>query len=357
LTRGNFFIKYANVIPVKGASNYILCDLQKCNFWTIDEFAYKLFTKYINKPVKEILQENKKDSKKILEYFSFFESKELAFFSNNPEYFPDLNLEWDEPYEITNLIIDYNKSSGFVKQLTKALSNMVVFSTQIRVFEILTCEDLFVLLDVISNQPTRSFELILPYSNSFTMPFLKKITLDYDRLVLINFFNAPSLDKMHFREDSFGRIFFSTSSIYSEKNCGINHKSLFVVNYKMFTESTEFNSCLNRKISIDQDGEIKNCPSMKQSFGNIKTKTLMEAMLHPDFKKMWTVNKDKIDVCKDCEFRYICTDCRAYLDDPKDIYSKPLKCGYNPYSGEWSEWSTNPLKQKSINHYELQDII
>ncbi len=57
------------------------------------------------------------------------------------------------------------------------------------------------------------------------------------------------------------------------------------------------------------------------------------------------------------EFRYICTDYRAYVEDPEDILSKPLKCGYNPYTGEWSEWSTNPLKQKAIDIYGMRDMV
>lgn len=66
---------------------------------------------------------------------------------------------------------------------------------------------------------------------------------------------------------------------------------------------------------------------------------------------------DQIHICKDCEFRHICTDCRAYIEDPDDIYSKPLKCGYNPYTGEWAEWSTNPLKQKAIQYYGMEELM
>jgi len=32
----------------------------------------------------------------------------------------------------------------------------------------------------------------------------------------------------------------------------------------------------------------------------------------------------------------ILSDKRAYLTEPENIYSKPLKCGYNPYTGEWA---------------------
>jgi len=129
------------------------------------------------------------------------------------------------------------------------------------------------------------------------------------------------------------------------------------MNIESFTEAQHHNTCLNRKISIDSEGNIKNCPSMKESYGNIRDTTLQEALEKPGFKKYWNINKDQVEVCKDCEFRYICTDCRAYLEAPENIYSKPLKCGYNPYTCEWEEWSTNPLKQKAIEYYGMQGLV
>jgi hypothetical protein len=49
----------------------------------------------------------------------------------------------------------------------------------------------------------------------------------------------------------------------------------------------------------------------------------------------------------------MCSDCRAYVENPNDLYSKPLKCGYDPYTTKWEEWSTHPLKQDAINYYGL----
>lgn len=97
---------------------------------------------------------------------------------------------------------------------------------------------------------------------------------------------------------------------------------------------------------------------MCKSYGNIKDTRLEEALQHKDFKKYWSLTKDNIEVCKDCEFRYICTDCRAFTEqshssnDGLDI-SKPLKCGYDPHTGKWQEWSTNPLKQRAIKYYGI----
>ena len=96
---------------------------------------------------------------------------------------------------------------------------------------------------------------------------------------------------------------------------------------------------------------------MSQSFGNIKDTTLKATLNHKDFKKYWNISKDQIEVCKDCEFRYVCTDCRAYIDEPENVLSKPLKCGYNPYTALWEDWSTNPLKQNAITYYEMEGVV
>jgi len=63
---------------------------------------------------------------------------------------------------------------------------------------------------------------------------------------------------------------------------------------------------------------------MAESFGNIQDTTLEEALNKEGFKKYWDITKDQIEVCKDCEFRYICTDCRAYVEKPE----APLSFGY-----------------------------
>jgi SPASM domain peptide maturase of grasp-with-spasm system len=154
----------------------------------------------------------------------------------------------------------------------------------------------------------------------------------------------------------FGIIISTQESINSSASCGVVHPAYFTMNIPHYTESLAHNTCLNRKISIDIEGNIKNCPSMKESFGNIKDTTLEEAINKPGFKKYWNITKDQITKCKDCEFRHVCTDCRAYLENPDDMYSAPLKCGYDPYTCEWEEWSTNPLKQQAIAHYGMREF-
>jgi SPASM domain peptide maturase of grasp-with-spasm system len=97
----------------------------------------------------------------------------------------------------------------------------------------------------------------------------------------------------------------------------------FAINVRHFAEAQAWNTCLNRKIAISADGYVKNCPSMPKSFGHISTTSLDAALAADGFKDVWGITKDQVKICRDCEFRYICTDCRAYRQDEADILSQP----------------------------------
>ncbi len=72
---------------------------------------------------------------------------------------------------------------------------------------------------------------------------------------------------------------------------------------------------------------------MLENYGSINKISIEEIIKTENFKKFDKITKDQIKVCKDCEFRYICTDCRVFVEG--NIHSKPLKCNYNPYKTKW----------------------
>lgn len=130
-------------------------------------------------------------------------------------------------------------------------------------------------------------------------------------------------------------IYYTSDIIASENCCGIVHPWYFKSNTESFIEAKQFNSCLNKKVSVDKFGEIKNCPSMETSFGNILCTSIEDIVDIEDFQHVFKINKDQIETCSDCEYRFICQDCRAYLQEPTNKLSKPLKCNYDPYQGKW----------------------
>ena len=65
----------------------------------------------------------------------------------------------------------------------------------------------------------------------------------------------------------------------------------------------------------------------------------MKAVQKKGFTDLWYIKKDDIKKCKDCEYRYMCLDCRIYITDPHDPFSAPAKCNYNPCTNKWQKKS------------------
>jgi SPASM domain peptide maturase of grasp-with-spasm system len=358
----NYIKLFANCIPVKGKNRSAICDLQRNSVKLIPNDLYNLLQDKISniKTIKANYNNDFDDT--IDEYFEFLIEHEFAFKTNTPELFPEMSLDWFEPAITNNAIIDISKDSTFdVFTMLDQLDDFNCKNIQIRYYRDSTIKEITTIIEYLDKN-----EMFIT-SVDFIFPILKIKNLKeiYQELIkkhkrinsIINY-NAQKKEFIEsINEFNRGYIVFVEETIISQKSCGIISSKFFTPNIKTFTESQSYNSCLNKKISIDTNGNIRNCPSMPQSFGNINDTTLEQALNHKDFKKYWDITKDKIDVCKDCEFRYVCTDCRAYIEKPDDIYSKPLKCGYNPYTNEWSEWSTNPLKQKAIEYYGIQELV
>ncbi len=348
----------------KGAQKNLIIDLQRNKIFSIpksfgeliNESEYTIDINLINNRIK-----NKASVNAFNKFLTFLIANELGFYCNKKDIkrFPIMSKEWNYPAIITNCIFDLNEynlkyfSPVFLRQLEK----LSCYHIQIRIYE---CFNIQVdqILDLIEKSNLETVELILPFRllNQINRN-IKEFISCYNKVKVLTVFSSNENKLINFEEFKSVVIIKTVENIKNKIHCGIVQLEQFPINVTNFTESLHHNSCLNRKISIDAEGNIKNCPSMTESFGNIRDTTLAEAIEKPGFKKYWDINKDKIHVCKDCEFRYICTDCRAYVEDPEDILSKPLKCGYNPYTGEWSEWSTNPLKQKAIDFYGMREMV
>lgn len=280
--------------------------------------------------------------------------KELSTFQNTSEF-------KETPSFVDYLILDVNDSDVLDDVLVKQICDLRIKYLQIRFSEVGLNEIIKVIsnLNLFNDSSINEVSLVANYDLQL-VTFIKenhyKISNKFLHFVL------HSSDEQDSQTLEHVQLSIIKNRINIPLSCGLIDLKNVNLNRNFYLEAKQHNTCLNKKISIDVKGNIKNCPSMLQSFGNIKDITLENALNHPEFKKYWNLTKDSIEVCKDCEFRYICTDCRAYTEQTSfnkeglDT-SKPLKCGYNPYTGEWEEWSTNPLKQKAIQHYGMQDFI
>jgi len=200
--------------------------------------------------------------------------EEYLFFTTNPEWFTEMSLEWDDPRLLTNAIIDIGKESKHdFDSIWQQLSNLGCEHIQIRAFDSIDLNIVENYLNLISDQRIILIDLILPYQSDLSNQDYIDFVYRQPRVHSVILHGALN-DSLGFEPSTgMGYVFYLESIIKSKGHCGIVDNSLFSIHIKSYTESIHHNSCLNRKVSIDAEGNIKNCPSMKESFGNIRHTT------------------------------------------------------------------------------------
>ncbi len=336
-----YFKLFACCILVKGHTRSIVADLQRNNLDFIPNGFYTILTEFKDKPFHEVSASfDEADHETITEYFNFLIEKEYMFWISESELalFPDINEHFETPSIIENAIIDVNKQSNHNwSQLIKQLLDLGCRALQVRFFSPVSYDSLNSISELVKRTSIKSFEIVLPYDPSeFAIESVNELLASNLHITSFTFYDAPVSETVS-SFDNLSRIYYINEKITGAHHCGFVHSTYFAINPTLYFESLKHNNCLNKKISVDENGHIKNCPAMKTNYGHTSTTSFRTALADSSFKELWDINKDKIEGCKDCEFRYVCTDCRAHITDEKDIYSKPMHCKYDPYIGEWLE--------------------
>lgn len=349
------FLLYSNCIAVKGAYKSAIYDLQSGVLQFIPNLLQEVLLLTYQNSVDKIKEIYKHELDEGLDkFFNLLVQKGRGFYTSTPDQFPSINEDFHFPSQISNVILEIGLGSNTnYFSIVQQLDNLGCAALEIRLLHDASFGFLKALLFNSLKSRLVEINLILMNNVGTNQEFLLSIVKEHKRVRSICVFESEEDSNYQIGNVKVQLI----SQKFSKEICGNIRSANFPVNLKMYTEAKHFNSCLNRKLTIDQNGNIKNCPSMNNAFGKIDEVNLKDVVSTSEFQKHWGINKDQIKVCKDCEFRYACTDCRAYLEDPADIHSKPLKCGYDPYTGVWEEWSTNPLKQEAINFYGMEELV
>ena len=304
----NFFRLYACCLLVKGAKRSMICDVQRTTFYLIPNGLYDILNTHKGKSIGEIKEIYEHQYDEVIdEYFGFLIANEYVFWCNKEdlELFPDLDLFWDAPAHATNAVVDVSENSNHdFKSIFEQFETLGCKHFQLRVFVTKPLSYFEDILQELENRRIISVEFIIEYSHETDFESLKMLVYKYPRVH--NFIvHSANENKIYNDNSGMGNIVFVKQVVDDESHCGIISSDYFSINLKTFTESQKHNTCLNRKISIDADGNIKNCPSMVKNYGNLRDITLKEAIEKQGFKQMWTIHKDQIEICKDCEFRQV----------------------------------------------------
>src|SRR5260221_4054839 len=106
-----------------------------------------------------------------------------------------------------------------------------------------------------------------------------------------------------------------------------------------FHRSVLGNNCLAGKITITENGLVLPCIFSRDKPIGMVRKQNLEEVLDGKIKSIWKTTKDDVLVCQDCEYRYVCFDCRPMSQGASqgigDYKTAPYpRCTYDPYRGE-----------------------
>ena len=133
----------------------------------------------------------------------------------------------------------------------------------------------------------------------------------------------------------------------------------FIIDESTLMRNIHGNSCLDGKITITETGDVLPCIfSREEVIGNVSQNTLRETILNPALQSIWKSTMDNVLICRDCEYRYACFDCRPLAkasagETAEYLSAPPARCTYNPYTGQWAQgvWK---LDEKGEPFYDLK---
>ncbi|WP_293914759.1 MULTISPECIES: grasp-with-spasm system SPASM domain peptide maturase [unclassified Sphingobacterium] len=356
-----FFNLYSDIYITKGYNRILISDLGRSISKLYPLELHELIEELKSSSIESVLENYDLESKTIVEeYIGYLLEKEYGFVTEGDwdKNFLPLSYEYHDHQQISNLFIEVEKLE-IPATLIQSIANLRISHLVIFCRSAASAQELIDFEKAFDNTAVEGLKLYSAYSPELNADFLENVHNQTQRIYHLVFFQCektPVLQNTGYRFT----LDFKRDSL-SIHSCGKVNVDYFNTNMPKVLEAINHNSCLHKKLGIDIDGNIRNCPVMPQSFGNINTMTLEEVLQQGAVQQYWNMTKDEITVCRDCEFRNVCTDCRAftershYNESGLDI-SKPLKCGYDPYSNEWTEWSLNPLKEIAITYYGFEKL-
>lgn len=333
------FMLFSTCIPVKGFNRSIIYDLQRMSFEYIPNSLYDLIIEFEGNSIEDIFTKYD-DSEKttIEEYFTFLFENEYIFFLRNTtrDNFPKLNTVFDSPHHFLTFVLDIKKSkanSVYMNLVNEQIKECLVATLVLRLIDKdFTKDEVIKILDYLNDIPTRIIHLFIDEECSFDESDYHDFLESNKRISIILIYNS----KENFGEKLFNTIWLegTRKNIFLDPFIGNDSIKDFFVNMEHFVEAKNKNTYFNKRCYIDERGFISRFEKDLENFGNIDSTKVIDLIDNTDFVRYWNVTKNEIKVCRDCEYRFMCTDGRLPIQKNK-IYELEGECNYSPYTSSW----------------------
>ncbi|MFZ6178858.1 grasp-with-spasm system SPASM domain peptide maturase [Nannocystis pusilla] len=356
---------YSDCIPVEGHAASAIYDLTRRLISTFPSAYFPFFELFRARRLREILGElAPEEGDDFVEFLEFLLEHEYVTVVDDPASFPAIAGSWDAPCTIHNAIIDVRGQHHDYRKIVAGLEALGCQHLQVRAYsKLFGLAELAELAELCRSSSIQTLEAILQHDPGLgdadyvavvgahrIISGLVLHSADAERTIAVEYGARGSTAKLLATE-----IQLTAGPLGSHLDCGhLAKRQLLPPSTPSFNELHQFNGCLNRKLAVDEGGQVRNCPAMRGSFGDHRTVALADVVAREDFRRVWRARNDEIQGCRDCPYRYACTGCRALLADPEAEDSKPLKCGYDPYTDSWTDWRDRPGATATMARYQAR---
>lgn len=339
----NYFVLYACCIPVKGTGRAVIYDLQRHGYEYIPLMVYDLIQECRKVPLS-VLEKRYPPSEwaGALSFINYLSEADYGFITDSPDEFPELSMQWHFPGPLINSILEYDCSNpGYdLQHVIRQLLALHCHDIQLRLFGHCSVDFLNSVLDSIHDSTLYTLDLLIPWNRDFDTPALFSRMLSEHRLIPVTLYNCrdASLAEKVNETDIFlkTRINITAQQFRPGSIKEKPRQELFVINTEFFTEAQQHNTGLNRKVCVDVKGYIKNHLQHKTAFGHVSQQRLKTVLELPEFQQKWFYSNDQVEICRQCEYRYMCMDTSDIVVRQGRAFKKN-KCGYDPHTQQWTE--------------------
>lgn len=163
---------------------------------------------------------------------------------------------------------------------------------------------------------------------------LRKMNVNFISEILINRYNEDEIEEIKAILNEKYKI-KSIKLGYIYKKPYNNHFSQKYVNdmynkFNTFPKVTPerfnflqmWNSCLKGQCTIKENGDVLICPMLRSDvIGNVKKNSITEIINTKKYREYENITKNSIEKCKECSYKFNCSDCRAIeISATNDLY-------------------------------------
>jgi SPASM domain peptide maturase of grasp-with-spasm system len=319
--------------------------LQRESFIYIPNSLHGILHDFSGEKIETVYKSIPNSDHEILDsYFNLLIKNELIIISNSKNFlknFPNISNNKSSPFRLTNAVFYKHNLNKKLYSSLMLLTQFGCFYFQIHVSDRFSESMVLRFISNINVLPIKQIELYFDSNIKPKIKFLKTLQKSTNKFVTLYFYSTEfrkfeTIDYEKIKSVCYNKRhpFYSNSSRVSE--------GTFDVNYLLYYEALKFNTYLYKKIFINDKNEINLHPLYKGNFGTLKEENIKLFLNNKTVNRYWHTRKDTIDICCQCEYKYMCVDSRFPIRTNNRKWKFTEECNYNPTTSKW--------KLKSLNY-------